>query len=239
MSCILACFTLTACDDTEEKPKQLIAPPLVTVQTETNNGNDAEVNIDELDDLLNEISVETGQPIKESETVEEPQAEPVEQGIDNKPIVPLDNNILAKSLSKGLATGFNYKLANNTQWKQAEKDCFGKINNNFLVTELEKLLKAELNKDEWQQATQFYQSSASKQLEQWRDSHLAEVVKNQKIAVDNMDISKENLAEINQFMSSSANIKINQLLQSPQIEQLTAEKISPQLLACGMAENNL
>ncbi len=239
ISCILACCTLTACDDTEEKPQQVITPPLVTVQTNTNNTDDAEVNIDELDDLLNEISAETGQPIKESETVENPQAEPVEQLMESKPIIPIDTSVLAKSLSKGLATGFNYQLVNNKQWQQAEKECFGRVTNDFLVTELETLVKTELNQDELQQAINFYNSLSGKQLEQWRDTHLAQILENKNISVENMNIAKENLTEINQFMGSSANIKINQLLQSPQIEQLIAEKIAPQLLACGMAENNL
>ncbi len=234
ISCILTCFILTACDDSEEKPQKVITPPLVTVQTETNS-NDAEVNIDELDDLLNEISVETGQPLNEIETVEEPQEQV--QVTDNKPIVEWDTNILAVSLSKGLATGFNYQLLNNKQWKQGEKDCFGKINDDFVVNELDKIVKVQLSQDEFQQATQFYHSSASKQLEQWRDSHLNEVITNNNISINNMNIAEEDLSLITDFMGSSANIKINQLLQSPQIEQLVKEKISPQLLACGMADN--
>ncbi len=236
IGCVLTCFTLTACDDAEEKQKQVITPPLVTVQTETNN---AEVNIDELDNLLNEISVETGKPLNEPQPPAKPKVEPIKQVVENKPIVPINTNILAKSLSKGLATGFNYQLVNNKQWQQAEKECFGRVGDDFVVTELETLVKTELNQDELQQATKFYNSVAGKQLEKWRDSHLTQVVENKNLSVENMNIAKENVAEINEFMESSANIKINQLLQSPQIEQLIAEKIAPQLLACGMAENNL
>ncbi len=241
ISCVLACLTLTACDDTEKKPQS--QAEIATTPTQENQHNqinntenvDAEVNIDELDSLLNEVSAETGQPLNATEMVEEPKIEPVAD--NNKPIISADNNILAQSLSKGLATGFNYQLANNKQWQQAEKDCFGKINNDFLVTELAKLVKTTLNQDEWQQATKFYYSSASKQLEQWRDNHIADVVKNQNITINDMNISESDLSAINEFMGSSANTKINQLIASSQIEQLIAQKIAPQMLACGMANN--
>ncbi len=238
IGCIIICLALTACDNADEKSQQVITPPLVTVQTETNS-NDEEVSIEELDDLLNEISVETGTSINELKTLEEAQTKPVVQVTDNNPIISSDTNVVAKLLSKGLATGFNYQLVNNKQWQQAEKECFGRVSDDFLVTELEIIIKTELNEDEFQQATRFYYSSAGKQLEQWRDTHIAEAVTNNNISVNNMNINEEDLSAINEFMQSSANIKINQLLQSPQIERLIAEKIAPQLLACGMADSNL
>ncbi len=242
ISCILTCLTLTACDDKDdrkEEPQKVITPPLVTVQEETNNTNDAEVSIDELDDLLNEISAETGQPLNEPkpETLKEPKSQPVEKVIENKPIISQNSNMLAVSLSKGLATGFNYQVANNKQWQQAEKDCFGNVNDDFAVNELAKIINTEFNQDEIQQVINFYHSPAGRQLEQWRDAHIADLVKNNNVSMNDMNISEEELSAITDFMASPANIKINQLIQRPQIEQLIVEKISPQLLACGMANN--
>lgn len=223
IACMMTCLTLTACDNTEDTQQEVMLTPVKT--TIDNNNTDEEANLQELDALLDKASEETAQP----------------QVADNLQVKPLkkianNTNILAMTLSKGLATGFNYQLANNNQWKQAEKDCFGKLNNDFAVTELEKILKEELSEEEWQQATNFYQSSAGKQLAEWRDTHLDDVVKNNNISMSDMDFSEEDLAEITQFMSSSANIKINQLIQSAEIERLVTKKIAPQLLACGMAE---
>ncbi len=231
IGCIVTCLTLTACDDAEEEPQTVT---LIPVNTEK------QINAQEVDSMLNDVSAETAQPTNETATVEELQIQPIKpKSTDNKAIASsADSNVLAVSLSKGLATGFNYQLIHNKQWTENEKECFGRIKNDFAVTELEKILKTELNEDEFQQATEFYQSSVGKQLEQWRDIHIDEVIKNNNIAVKNMNFTEKNLAKVSDFMGSSANIKINQLVKSPQIEQLVAQKISPQLFACGMAEKD-
>ncbi len=227
--CIFACLslTLTACDDPEDTPQEVTLTPVST----------SIMSLEDMqqDSLLNETSAETNQPLDEPKTAENLEVQPIEE-IADKPISS-DDNTLAVSLSRGLATGFNYQLANNQQWTQSEKDCFGRINNNFAVAELDKIIKTELNEDEFQQASKFYQSSAGKQLEQWRDTHLDKVVKNNNISVNDMNFAENDLVEIAEFNGSSANIKINQLLQNPQIEKLISQKIAPQLLACGMIDN--
>ncbi len=231
-SLLVACIaTMTACGD---EPKQAnVTTEQVTNNLQTNDKTEPkkveiakpeeqqeDVSLDDLDNLLMEVSIpKTDKPANSAWS-------------DSSKYTGDDT--IAKHISKGLAIGFNYSIQNSDDWSDEQVRCFGRVNHNFVVADVQRLVVDRLTAKEFDKATEFYSSSASRRIEQWATNHVAEFVEGETPSVDDLHLSRQEKVEFMRFMGSSADRKLDRLINSYQMQNLVINKTKGRFMACNM-----
>ncbi len=231
-SLLVACIaTMTACSD---EPKQTDVttgqastnaqsndkPEKVNVKTTNPEKQQDDVNIDDLDSLLMEVS--TSQTDKSANSA-----------WSNSSQYAGDDTI-AKNISKGLAMGFNYQIKNSGNWTDEQIRCFGRLSNNFAVPEVQQMVTDSLTTEEFDKATEFYRSSAGKRLERWAEKHVDALSDGVTPSVNDLHLSRQEKLDFMRFMGSSADRKLNNLIKSYRMEVFLVNKTKGRLMACDM-----
>ncbi len=233
-ACLFACLLMmTACSDepktepkapvtssqnTESQPKQ-VASEASDEQTDQQANED--LNLDDLDSLLTDVAT-----TKPKQTANSAWSD---GGVKNQGDVTI-----AKHISKGLAMGFNYELQNSSRWDDEQIRCFGKLDYGFAVNDIQRLIISGLTNDEFNKATKFYGSSTGKYIDRWMTRHVAELAEGETPTVDDLNLSEQGRVEFVRFMGSSADRKLERLINSYQMENIIVSKTKGRLMACDM-----
>lgn len=206
--------------------------------TQANAANKA-VDLAEIDKLLGEktpkvptVNKKTGQLSVAPNAEQNPQ-QTDNQSATNSQAMSQDNSY-AKAISKGLAIGFNYELQNDDHWTDKQRNCFGKINENFLTNDIQQILLARLTPAELNYLNDFQRSPVGRKINKWAENNVDAFIDGIDPDVDDLNLTTKETLLVISFAASPTERKLKQFINEDSLGLLMLSKTQYKMVNCGM-----